>query len=87
MDMSNDLFELLAVLFVSHGSAGSHLLFKYPFSNQNQINFYKNSTGKYIFSLYFCVFDLFNLYASNFKVNKKSSYSILPNDNCFTIEK
>ena len=46
MDISSDLFELLAVLFVSHGSAGSHLLFKYPFSNQNQINFYKNNSGK-----------------------------------------
>lgn len=26
-------FELLAILFISHGSSGSHLLFKYPFND------------------------------------------------------
>lgn len=31
-------FELLAILLVSHGSGGSHLLFKYPFTNRGQGN-------------------------------------------------
>ena len=29
-------FELLAILLVSESSGGAHLLFKYPFSTQNQ---------------------------------------------------
>ena len=31
-------FELLAILLVSHGSGGAHLLFKYPFSNEKPEN-------------------------------------------------
>ena len=35
---SVDSFELLAILLVSHGSSGSHLLFKYPFTDNIKIN-------------------------------------------------
>lgn len=35
---SSEGFELLAILLVSHGSGGSHLLFKYPFTNRDQGN-------------------------------------------------
>jgi hypothetical protein len=37
-----DSFELLAILLVSHGSGGSHLLFKYPYADNTKIN---NNTG------------------------------------------
>jgi hypothetical protein len=35
---SLDSFELLAILLVSHGSSGSHLLFKYPFTDNIKVN-------------------------------------------------
>jgi len=44
---SNELFELLGILFVSHGSSGSHLLFKYPFSSQHR-SLFKNTISKQI---------------------------------------
>lgn len=31
LTFQKDPFELLAILLVSHGSSGAHLLFKYPF--------------------------------------------------------
>lgn len=40
---NNDSFELLAILLVSQGSSGSHLLFKYPFTDQGQIKNLKQS--------------------------------------------
>ncbi len=36
METCNEPFELLRILFVSHGSNGSHLLFKYPFTDSRQ---------------------------------------------------
>ena len=36
MESNSDQFELLAILFISHGSSGSHLLFKYPFNDNQQ---------------------------------------------------
>jgi hypothetical protein len=44
--LSNELFELLAILFVSHGSSGSHLLFKYPFSSQHR-SLFKSTLSEY----------------------------------------
>lgn len=35
----NDNSDLIAILLVSHGSSGSHLLFKYPFADPNQPQF------------------------------------------------
>jgi hypothetical protein len=32
-----DPFELIAILLVSHGSSGSHLLFKYPFADLSHL--------------------------------------------------
>lgn len=44
-DETNETFELLAILFLSHGSRGTHLLFKYPYSQTRhaakQYNFSK----------------------------------------------
>ena len=38
MTEKSDNIELLAVLFISHGSRGDHLLFKYPFSQTRQLS-------------------------------------------------
>jgi hypothetical protein len=44
MEPYNDSFELLRILLVSHGSNGSHLLFKYPFADNQQ---HKSQSGKW----------------------------------------
>lgn len=43
----NDSFEVLAILLVSQGSSGSHLLFRYPFTDQSQIKNLKKSINNF----------------------------------------
>ncbi|CAF0863859.1 unnamed protein product [Brachionus calyciflorus] len=52
MDLTSqsDSFEVLGILLVSHGSSGSHLLFKYPFNDQIQLKSLKNTSKKSAYS-------------------------------------
>lgn len=79
MDNQNDQFELLAILLVSHGSTGSHLLFKYPFADQTQFKNLKQS--KTHNSLIFISLKKIFYYFFIIKANKKNQFSIIPNDN------
>ena len=84
---SNELLELLAVLFVSHGSNGSHLLFKYPFSNQHRAPFKNSSSNLNLTQSFKRVFKRFSCRIH--EGAKHTPYSIIPNekDNVWIIEK
>ena len=34
----NEEFELISIMLISHGSSGSHLIFKYPFVNSDSVH-------------------------------------------------
>ena len=79
MDYSSEGFELVAVLLVTHGSSGSHLLFKYPFLTEFQTTqrFNQRKTLSQILNhkLESHLFKLFYLVK-----NKKSPYSMVSNN-------
>jgi hypothetical protein len=68
-------FELVSILFLSHGDGGAHLLFKYPFSNTAKFTGLKvliGTGGKACFTWFFLFFC--------FKVNKRNPYSMTSSD-------